>query len=155
MTNSCKTISETAYAILNYNFDRRKRVLLIVYNNDAWQRAVDECCWWIVVLQIFEQFWIHLTSKYILGCFHVEHAAKTLEQLSDAFYWTLLAYCHHGVECITTFTDAQHLNGMCPEDLERLILSFIMAQAKERRTMGIIACPRHVRKKCLLEVARR
>ena len=80
---------------------------------------------------------------------------KTPEQWRDASYWTLLAYCNHDVDCLTTFTDAQHLNGMCLEDLQEIILSFIMALAEGGRTMGITACPLHVRKNWLLGVARR
>jgi hypothetical protein len=81
--------------------------------------------------------------------------AKTPAQWRDASYWTLLAYCNHGQECRTTFTDAEQLNSLSSEGLEQLAENFILAPNEERRAMGMTACPPHVRKNWLLGCARR
>ena len=54
-----------------------------------------------------------------------------------------------------TVTDAEQLNGLSSEVLEQVAQKFIMVPAEERRTMGMTACPPHVRKNWLLGCARR
>ncbi len=79
--------------------------------------------------------------------------AKSPEQWLDACYWTLLAYCNHGIDCTATFRDAQHLDEMQPDVVEQLMESFVMAPLQDRLDMVMTACPPHVRKSWLLGCA--
>jgi len=81
--------------------------------------------------------------------------AKSPEQWRDACHWTLLAYCNHGVDCVSIFRDAQHLEMMEPGVVEQLMERFVMAPLQDRYNMGMTACPPHVRKSWLLGCARR
>ena len=58
--------------------------------------------------------------------------AKTTAQWRDACYWTMLAHCNHGIQCASTFRDAQQLDDMDDEALAQLTKAFTMASSQER-----------------------